>query len=138
MSNLGRSIAKEDIQEIFGGIGATKSITMKRNDKKKSSGPIAHIIYRRKRDAEESVRTFHMRELDGKKMHVQLIAGAAHSFSAKTNKGRVRNNNKEDVHFNVTLGKGRGEVAAPAAEAEGARRRKVQRAGLEEEGSNGK
>ncbi|XP_053392807.1 uncharacterized protein LOC123564184 [Mercenaria mercenaria] len=66
ITNLAHSVTQDDIIELFGAIGAVKSVKMPKPG-------TAEVVYVKKEDALQAAKTYHDRELDGLPMVVKLM-----------------------------------------------------------------
>ncbi|KAL4239811.1 polymerase delta-interacting protein 3 [Mactra antiquata] len=66
ITNLATTVTQDDIIELFGAVGAVKSVKVVKNG-------TAEVVYVKKDAAQEATKTYHDRELDGLPMIVKMV-----------------------------------------------------------------
>ncbi|KAI8917545.1 hypothetical protein DFJ77DRAFT_456801 [Powellomyces hirtus] len=75
VSNLGQNVTESDVRELFSQIGPVRSAQLNYNANGKSKG-VATVIFRTAKHAQDAIREYHNRALDGKPMKIDLVVKA--------------------------------------------------------------
>lgn len=77
ITNLDYKVSDEDIQELFGAVGDSLKSAKIIYDNSGRSEETAEVVYMRKPDALAAIKKYQNISLDGKPMHIELVASGA-------------------------------------------------------------